>query len=331
MAENTEGSSGEELKLPFDPRTVARAVWRRRYLMLLIVLLSGLLGAGVGLVLGKRTYQSETVLHYRASGGTERREVETSLLSLVNQVKVLPNIVEVRERLHLPVMLETLAAAIEVEVPEETSLMVIRAQSDSPEQAAAIANTTREVFLERWFRSLQSSLETIYERTLIEKRTSDLQAGNLQQVLAELQRRAEREARITGQRLSDTMRYQWLRDSLGDDERTRANRAELAAREAEAEQAHDLYKKGLLPESDLEKAMTALEKQKLITIDPEPTSQIKDKIRELGGKLAKAGEEPKGGGVEEMMTKASDSRSRASPSTRSSPHWKRRESCCENA
>ena len=74
--------------------------------------------------------------------------VEPPLATQQNLVKVPTNLEEVRRVLHLPCSLGQLGAACAVTVQSKTNLMTIQVRWESAEQAAAIATTLRDTFLE---------------------------------------------------------------------------------------------------------------------------------------------------------------------------------------
>ncbi len=156
--ENTNPESAEGgASLPIDARTLLVGLYRRRKLLILTLVVAPLLGALAGLVLGKRTYQAETVMLFQPSlwarGGTGEAP---SLRTAINMVKLESNLEETRRRLQLSTTLTSLASSVEVQVQKETTLLALRARSDSPQGAARLANTLRDVYLETQVRVRQS-------------------------------------------------------------------------------------------------------------------------------------------------------------------------------
>lgn len=146
--------------LPFDLRTLLLGVLRRWPIVAACGLIFLVLGVGGALILGSRLYEAETVLLYKPTVvGTpqEGDYVPPPLPTQLNLVKIQSNLEEVRRRLELPTTLRTLGGACEVVVQPKTELMIIRAEWDSAETAAALANTLRDVFLENQRRIRQSA------------------------------------------------------------------------------------------------------------------------------------------------------------------------------
>lgn len=137
------------VKLPFEPRTLLVALWRRRKLLATIYLVAAVLGASAGLLLGKRTYEARTVMLFKPAAGTrDATEEKAALRTLINLVKIESNLSQVRKDLSLTITLADLAKRVEVTEQGETKLVVIQAQWNDAEMSARLANRTREVFLD---------------------------------------------------------------------------------------------------------------------------------------------------------------------------------------
>jgi capsular polysaccharide biosynthesis protein len=190
---NATPPAADELNLPFDLATVARAVLRRWYLVLFIAALAVGLGIAAGLVLGARTYKANTVLHYRPASGSQGAHPVQSLASLLHQVKVRENAVELRERLQLPVELARLGAAIDVFVPPGSTLMHFFVSWDDPVTAARVANTIRDIFLEAWCRDLLTHVEVLREQALAKLKIARTQEAGYESVMDQLRGQAEAE------------------------------------------------------------------------------------------------------------------------------------------
>jgi Mrp family chromosome partitioning ATPase len=136
-------------KLPFDIKTILIGLWRRKFLLVGICVASIPLGILGGLQFGNRVYEAETVLLYKPEADlTDPNSQSPSLLTQMNMVKIQTNLEEARRRLQLPVTLQSLGAASGVRVQRDTDLMIIRSSWATPREAANLANTLREVFLE---------------------------------------------------------------------------------------------------------------------------------------------------------------------------------------
>jgi len=161
--------------LPFDIRTFGIGLWRRRRLLIFCLLLSGAAGIVAGLMMGQQTFEAQTVLLYKPSGDT-REEDRPSLFTLLSMVKLKSNLMETRERLHLAASLGAIGAAVIVEIQRQTTLMSIRVQWSNAEDAAAIANTIRDVFIENQ-RRVRS------EKAGVEIRDSEAQLAEIKRTL----------------------------------------------------------------------------------------------------------------------------------------------------
>lgn len=137
--------------LPFDLRTLLVGLRRRLPLTAAIALCSVGLGAIGGRAIGARVYEASTVLLYKASQGASAESdgrTAPSLRTLVDLVKLAPNLEAVRRTLSLPATIDQIGSAIEITVPENSQLMLIKVQWDDAERAAAIANAVRDAFFE---------------------------------------------------------------------------------------------------------------------------------------------------------------------------------------
>lgn len=135
--------------LPVDPLAILLALWRLRWWAV-----GGLAAAMVAAVLlatafATRTYRADTLMLYQAPlEGTPEAQSMPSLLTLLNMVKLPENLAEVNERLQLESDPRSIGGAVNVELQPKSTLLLVRAQWDDAEKAAAIANTVRDVFLE---------------------------------------------------------------------------------------------------------------------------------------------------------------------------------------
>jgi len=134
-------------RLPVHLPTVARNLWRRRAVPIAFAGAGVVAAVVIALAFGGRHYRAETVLLYRPTlvGLQDAPSVQTQQ----QLVKVQTTLDETRRRLGWQVSLPALASAIDVSVQKNTDLLFIRAATQSPASAAALANTTRDVFLEQ--------------------------------------------------------------------------------------------------------------------------------------------------------------------------------------
>ena len=135
-----------------DPRTLLLGLMRRVPILAVFVLLAVGLGVLAGLRMGRRTWLAETVLLYKPEALTRQGATgqdAPNLRTLRDLVMIRENLAVVRERLQLPTKVKTLGRACRARVGHGTQLLVIHAQWGDPDAAAAIANSLRDVFLQR--------------------------------------------------------------------------------------------------------------------------------------------------------------------------------------
>lgn len=164
-----DAGSDDAIHLPFDIFTILIGLWRRRYIFIAITIV--FLGLGIlgGLTLGTHSYKAQTVLLYKPP--LEDGEIDPdapSLFTLLQMVKLPSNIAEVRRRLSIPASLSVIGAACSIDIQRKTTLISISVKWNNAEQSAAIANTLRDVFLER---------QVAIRRRKLEKKIHDLEIG----------------------------------------------------------------------------------------------------------------------------------------------------------
>ena len=143
-------AAAEQEKLPFDLRTLLIGVWQRRQAAAWCFGASFAAALLLGMLAGGRQYEADTVLLYTPTEWIEEDPDQApSLNTQMNMVKVLSNLTVVRQRLQLDARESVIAAACDVLVQKETSLLIIRARWDDPVMAASIANALRDAFLEK--------------------------------------------------------------------------------------------------------------------------------------------------------------------------------------
>lgn len=143
--EETQNASSE--KLPFDIATLMKGLWTRRWVFLICLGVSLALATLAALFVAKRQYTATTVLLYKPEN-SEPGSPPVTLQTQMNLVKIRSNLEEVRERLKLPVDLERLGKNITVSIEKNADLMIIEAVYETAAQAADLANTARDIFLE---------------------------------------------------------------------------------------------------------------------------------------------------------------------------------------
>ncbi|MEI6246079.1 MAG: hypothetical protein WCQ64_13675, partial [Acidobacteriota bacterium] len=152
--------------LPFDLRTLLVGLRRRLPLAAAIAVCSVGLGAIGSRAIGARVYEASTVLLYKAPQGASADSdghVAPSLRTLVDLVKLQPTLEAVRRTLSLPATVDQIGGAIEITVPENSQLMILKVQWNDAERAAAIANAVRDSFFEhqRIVRSQEAQAQVV--------------------------------------------------------------------------------------------------------------------------------------------------------------------------
>ena len=174
----------DAFKLPIELKTVLRSLQRKLGIFILLAILSAAAGVAGALYLGSQYYESTTVLFYQpiesfipdtfrvyqsmgestqltyeqGAGLVKFESSEKSLWNRVNMVKTLPNLEMLRKQLQLEKTLEQLGSAIRVTVARDTNLMSITSKGDTAQEAALIANTIRDIFLEQDNNRVRSEL-----------------------------------------------------------------------------------------------------------------------------------------------------------------------------
>lgn len=110
--------------------------------------------------LGKKEAKAETILQFAAIGEDARFvDSKTTVATLKDTVKIRENLMEVKKRLGLKQDVDGLGKAVDARIQKNTTLLVIEAKAPSSIEAADLANTLREVFLERHASQLKRDLE----------------------------------------------------------------------------------------------------------------------------------------------------------------------------
>lgn len=129
-----------------DIKRYIRGIWKRRWLVAAIALLSIFLSVLVALTLERkweaaavlllRTHQDEFAL----GSSTPFKPQEFNLKTLLDTVKLPSTLDAVMEATNVSVMRRTLAAAINVTLGKDSNIFQVKAIWDDPDTAAAIAN-----------------------------------------------------------------------------------------------------------------------------------------------------------------------------------------------
>jgi capsular exopolysaccharide synthesis family protein len=179
--EQTSSSPG----LPFDPITLLIGLVRRWKILVAALIISIILGAIAAYTLGSQTFESETILLYKAAPKKEEPGGRTPPVADRLQMILLPsNLRRVSETLQLGLEPKKLATAFVTRIEKKTSLIYITAQWNSAKMASALANTLRDQFLTSQIEYIKADAEK--EIQDIEKRMKDVDR-NLKEADSKLQ------------------------------------------------------------------------------------------------------------------------------------------------
>lgn len=129
--------------------TVLRAVWRLRRFVVLGVVVAVAAGLVAGYGLGTRVYESSTLLLFQPGAANEERDADLEMTTQLHLVKLPEALMEVRERVDRPLSVQALGSAIRVDRQGKTDLVRIAARDSGRRESAELANTVRDVFLDR--------------------------------------------------------------------------------------------------------------------------------------------------------------------------------------
>ncbi|MEM1177963.1 MAG: hypothetical protein AAGM22_06450 [Acidobacteriota bacterium] len=276
-------------KLPIHLGTKAQALLRRWPWVPLLLLVSTVCGVSAGLLLGSKTYKSETVLLFRRAADSDGEiGKSTYLASQLHTVKLPDNLIRLREGLSLPMSLQGLGSATGAHVRKDTGLLVIEARADEPDVAAEIANGLRDVFLASHVRIMaREAADALDRREREAQRQLDsvaTQLSRLSSLEGEVRSRIaeDRRSRPEEEGLGDVnIRVERLRDVIIDDQKHRWNEAELDNWELQLERADRLVLEGLVPASERDRVRAEVAKQRALTIDTTQVREWKDELDRL--------------------------------------------------
>lgn len=175
--DQTEDLSEGSSKSKIDLRRVLVDLWRRIWMLAIVVGLASVAGYFGGKKLSKQTYETQTSLVYRPNDEKKGDgDPQKNLNTLKEIVKVRTNLELIREKLRLKKDIDQIGKALEVEVEKNTNLLVITATWDTAEGAADVANACRDTFL-----ASQISLDQTQA-----SRQREAQARRRAQVISEL-------------------------------------------------------------------------------------------------------------------------------------------------
>jgi Mrp family chromosome partitioning ATPase/uncharacterized protein involved in exopolysaccharide biosynthesis len=280
-------AQGEELKLPFDIRTVLVAIRQRIVFFGVLFVISVAAGAAAGLFLGKRTYQAETLLRYTPVGD-RLASAGTALQTEQNQVKISQNLARVRMLLSVKTSLEKLGSAISVTTANNSNLMTIRATWNDGSMAAAIANTLRDVYLDAWLSAQAVNLRLMYDHASSELKNLDAQAEKLGMVIKDLEGKAQAEQQEAAKegKGNASFKLQRLQSAIAEDQSRRSNMAELARRESEISRARSLRAQDLISPAEFERTVASYKSQAAVTVDTGQIKNWKAQMDQLSQQLA---------------------------------------------
>ena len=135
-------------RLPIHIWTIVIGVARRRWLLAIIAAVSAAIGLAVALWLGAPLYEAESVLLYHPYSDDRTNDPAATVQTQANLVLLESNLEETRRRLQIPVSVKQLESACEVTMKNNAAILSIDVLWKSPETAAKIANTLRDVFVE---------------------------------------------------------------------------------------------------------------------------------------------------------------------------------------
>jgi len=140
----------QETKLPIDVRTLLIGLWRRKFMLVVFILLFAALAYYGGRWMNKSVYQTSSVLLYKPSEEKAHEIVDlgSALMTQMSMVKVKPNLEDIRRKLNLAASIDAVGQAIDVAVEKNTQIMTITVTWDDAKLCADIANTIRDTFLE---------------------------------------------------------------------------------------------------------------------------------------------------------------------------------------
>lgn len=281
----------EEERLPFDPRTVALGLWRRRWTLLAIAVGSAAIGAAAGLLLGSTRYEATAVLAYEPLTGAARvQNLQAGLHTEASRVRTPAVLEEARARAGLDAPIERLAAAVEARASREGAVLSIEASWDDPEVASSLANGVRDAFLSTWVRDQAGRLQGLQDRASADLEAIDRRLDRLSTAIEEMKSEVEREqAKVPEENMGTLMfRYQQVREAIQSDVERRANLALMAQRRLELERARTLRAKDLISQAEFEAAVAAFERQKALTVDTPEIAGFRRQLARLASSIESA-------------------------------------------
>ena len=140
-------SPDQEERIPIHVWTIVVGVLRRRRFLTFFAAASAVIGLVLALWLGAPVYEAQSVVLYHPDPDERTNDPSLTVQTQANMVLLETNLEETRRRLDIPVSVKQLAAACEVKTQPNAAVIMIDVMWNSPEIAARIANTLRDVFV----------------------------------------------------------------------------------------------------------------------------------------------------------------------------------------
>jgi uncharacterized protein involved in exopolysaccharide biosynthesis len=171
-------SADQEERLPVHPWTILVGVLRQRRFLFAFALVSAVVGLVVAVLFGGPVYHAQSVLLYNPETDGRVNDPALTVPTQANMVLLDTNLEETRRRLSIPVSQKQVALACVVNTQPNSALIMIDVDWQSPQVAARIANTLRDVFVENQeiVRRAKADLEVRDLRSRIDQLRARLKA-----------------------------------------------------------------------------------------------------------------------------------------------------------
>lgn len=151
----------EHDKLPLHlPTLLISLVQYLRYLVI-AALIAGLAGVGLGLTLGKKTYESKGILSFKpVIKDLAAEELIRELTTNRDLVKIPENLAYVRDSLNLEMSLDAVGKSCVSKLFRKTVLMEISCKAKTPELASQITNVLMTTFTKKQVQNRKAKLQS---------------------------------------------------------------------------------------------------------------------------------------------------------------------------
>lgn len=134
---------------PVDLHRILRAVLRGKWWLLL----AAIVGSAVGLLVGKfavqHTYEAASSIRYEGMPGQSALDAQRDLPSLVSITHSEPMMIRLRDRMGMPqATIDLMRRLVQVQADAASGMVSFIGAGESPERAALMANTIKDLFLE---------------------------------------------------------------------------------------------------------------------------------------------------------------------------------------